>query len=46
LKKFTIYGAKFPQNDFNNSEQSTQHHVDLKIEEIKGEMKFLQGMIE
>jgi hypothetical protein len=22
------------------------HHIDLKIEEIKGEMKFLMGMIE
>jgi hypothetical protein len=35
----------FEQNEIGDSGK-LQHRVDLKIEEIKGEMKFLQGVIE
>jgi hypothetical protein len=42
----TTLFPKFNQNEVNSSQQSMQHHLNLKIEEIKGEMKFLQGVIE
>lgn len=44
--QFVIWQQGKFNKEINSSEKAMAHRVDLKIEEIKGDIKFLQGKIE